>query len=182
MDEELRERLISSRPVFEGRLLSVKVDEVALANGNSAIREIVSHPGAAAIVPLLNDDHVVMIRQYRHAAGKVLWEIPAGILEEGESPEACARRELAEEVGYAANDLDFLFSVFLSPGFSSELIHVFLARNLVPVKVSAEEDERIEAHRICLDEAVKMVRQGEVQNATAVCGLLAAFEHMRRFR
>jgi len=129
--------VIESRPVFEGRLISVHVDEVARADGTTASREVVRHPGAAAVVPLLPEGRVVMIRQYRHAAGRVLWELPAGTLDAGEAPEKCARRELVEEVGYEAGELSLLFSTYLSPGYSTELIHIFLARHLKEVAACA---------------------------------------------
>ncbi len=174
MERELRERLIGSRRVFEGRLISVRVDEVELADGTRTTREVVSHPGAVAVVPMLEDGRVVMIRQYRHAAGRVLWELPAGTLEEGEGPEECARRELAEEVGYEAGKLRLLFSTYLSPGYSSELIHVFVASELRETPARAESEERIETVRLSLEEAMAMIERGEVQNAAAICGLLAA--------
>ncbi len=174
MDEELRERLVASRTTFTGRLISVTVDEVELPDGGTATREIVHHPGAVAVVPLLHDGRVIMIRQYRQGAGKVLWELPAGVLETGEEPEACARRELAEEIGQAPGELVHLFSTYTSPGFSTELIHIFLARELQHVEASEESDENIRPVSMALSEAVAMVRRGEVQNAAAVCGLLAA--------
>lgn len=174
MDEELRERLISSRTVFEGDLIAVRVDKVELANGRTATREIVPHPGAAAVVPLLPEGRVVMIRQHRHAAGRVLWELPAGTLDAGEAPEKCARRELVEEVGYEAGELSLLLSTYLSPGYSTELIHVFLARDLKKVAACADADEQIEAFDLPLDDAVAMIERGQVQNAAAICGLLAA--------
>ena len=174
MDRDLRERLIGSRTVFEGRLISVQVDEVELSDGSRTSRELVSHPGAVAMVPLLAEGRVVMIRQYRHAAGRVLWELPAGTLRAGEDPTECARRELAEEVGYEAEELAHLFSVYSSPGYSTELIHVFLASGLQPVSARADSDERIEKAVVPLQEAVSMIGRGEVQNAAAVCGLLAA--------
>ena len=173
MRRELRERLIDSDTVFEGRLISVRVDEVELADGRRTTREVVEHPGAVAVVPLLGDGRVVMIRQYRHAAGKVLWELPAGLLEEGEAAEECARRELGEEIGYEPGELVPLLSTFLSPGFSSEIIHIFLARDLRPVDVAPEPDEEIEVVPVTLGEAAEMVRRGEVENAAAICGLLA---------
>ncbi len=173
MDRDLRERLISSRLVFEGALVSLRVDEVELPDGRKARREWVPHRGAVAIVPLLEDGRVVMIRQYRHAAGMVLWELPAGLLEEGEDPRATARRELAEETGYSATELSPLFSTYLSPGFSGELIHLFVARGLSRVEASPEPDENLVTALVPLEEAVAMVLRGEVQNAAAICGLLA---------
>lgn len=174
MDADLRERLIASKTIFEGRLITVRVDEVELPGGKRVAREIVVHPGAVAIAPLLPDGRLVMIRQYRHATGKVLYELPAGILEPGESPEQCARRELSEETGYEASDLRPLFSPYLSPGYSSEIIHVFAATGLARVSAAGpEEDENIRLVLVPLAEAVAMVRRGEVQNAAAICGILA---------
>ncbi len=179
MDEDLRERLVGSRTTFAGQFLSVTVDEVELPDGRTARREIVHHPGAVAVVPLLDDGRVIMIRQYRQAAGKALWELPAGVLEAGEEPEACARRELAEEIGQEPGELVHLLSTYTSPGFSTELIHIFLARELHEVDASAESDENIRVLPMALSEAVAMVRRGEVQNAAAVCGLLAAAARLR---
>jgi ADP-ribose pyrophosphatase len=134
---------------------------------------VVIHPGAVAIVPLLPDGGVVMVRQYRHATGAVLYELPAGTLAPGESPLACARRELAEETGYEAEHVKLLFSTYLSPGYSSEIIHVVVASGLrAGAGAGLEEDERLEVVALPLAEAVAMVRRGEVQNAAAICGLL----------
>jgi len=174
MARQLYERLIASREVFSGRLISVRVDEVALADGRETTREIVAHPGAVAVVPLLDDGAVVMIQQYRHAAGKVLWELPAGTLRPGEPPEHCAHRELTEETGYEAGRIQQLFSMYLSPGYTTELIHVFLARDLVPAAGCADPDERIDVVVLPMEKALEMVERGEVQNAAAICGLLAA--------
>jgi ADP-ribose pyrophosphatase len=175
MDRELRERLIASEPVFQGRLISVRVDEVELPDGRRTRREVVDHPGAVAIVPLLPDGRVVMVRQYRHAVGQVLCELPAGTLDPGESPEDCARRELAEETAYQASDLRLLLSIHLSPGYSSEIIHIFLATGLEPTAAAApDEDERLSIMLLPMDEAVAMVGRGDLRNAAAVCGLLAA--------
>lgn len=179
MDRRLNERLISSRKVFEGRLIALSVDEVESADGRRGTREVVAHPGAVAIVPLLAGDRVVMIRHYRHAAGRVLWELPAGVLENDEEPEECARRELVEEIGYTAGKLLPLFSVFLSPGFSTELMHLFLAQDLRKVEAVPEADERVEIAEVSLAEAEAMVYRGEVQNAAAVCGLLAVAARRR---
>ena len=176
MDDALRERLLSSRTIFEGRLLTLRVDEVELPTAAKATRETVLHPGAVVIVPLLDDGRVVMIRQYRHATGKVLWELPAGLLEKGEEPACAARRELVEEVGYEVGELALLFSTYLSPGFSSELAYVFVARGLRKVEARTQPDESIRVAEMPLGEAVAMVRRGEVQNAAAICGLLAVAE------
>ncbi len=166
--------MITSEAAFQGRLISVRVDEVELPGGRRARREIVVHPGAVAIVPLLPDGRVVMVRQYRHAAGEVLYELPAGTLAAGESPQECARRELAEETGYRAAQIRLLLSTYLTPGYSSEIIHIFLASGLVPAAAAPDADESLETVLLPLDEAVAMVGRGRVQNAAAVCGVLAA--------
>ena len=174
MERRLPERVVASRRVFSGRLISVRVDDVVLLDGTTTTREIVSHPGAVAVVPLLANGRVVLIRQYRHAAEKTLWEIPAGTLRGGESPEECARRELIEETGYEAGQLAPLFSLHLSPGYTTELIHLFLACDLRQGRQQADSDERIDVVVLTMEEALAMVESGEVQNAAAVCGLLAA--------
>lgn len=178
MNRELREELLASRAAFSGRFISVTVDDVELPDGRRAAREVVHHPGAVAIVPMLDEANVIMIQQYRHPAGRILWELPAGVLEPGEDPEACARRELAEEVGYTPGELLHLLSTFTSPGFSTELIHIFLARDLREVEASEEEDELIRPVQVPLVTALEMVRRGEVQNAAAVCGLLATADRL----
>jgi ADP-ribose pyrophosphatase len=150
------------------------VDDVELPDGRRARREVVVHPGAVAMVPMLEDGRVVMIRQYRHPAGRLLYELPAGTLEPGETPEACAQRELAEEIGYEAGRLRLLFSLYLAPGYSTECIHVFVATGLRPTSSRPEGDEHVEPLVVPLEEAVAMVGRGEVRNAAAVCGLLAA--------
>lgn len=180
MDRELREQLVASRTAFAGRLISVTVEDVELSDGRAASREVVHHPGAVAIVPLLDEDNVIMIQQYRHPAGRILWELPAGVLEPDEDPETCARRELAEEVGYVPGKLEHLLSTFTSPGFSTELIHIFLARDLREVAASEKEDELIRPVQVPLVTALEMVRRGEVQNAAAVCGLLATADRLAR--
>ena len=179
MERPVGEKLIASRTAFEGELLSVTVDEVALTDGRRAVREVVHHPGAVAIVPLLAGPRVVMIRQYRHAAGKVLFELPAGLLQRNESPEDCARRELMEETGYRAGGLRLVFSTYLSPGYSTEIIHVFCATDLAPGAAAPEEDEQIEVIALPLEEAVEMVGNGLVENAAAVCGILAVWRELK---
>jgi len=166
------EPLVSSETVFSGRIVTLKLDLVRVGDA-IVTREVVEHPGSATVVPLLAEGRVVMIRQYRHPARQTLWELPAGTLEPGEDPEACARRELAEEVGYEAGKWKYLFSVFLTPGYSRELSHLYLATDLTRVARGLEADERITAVEVPLGEAVAMVARGEVQNANAAMGLLA---------
>jgi len=175
---ELQEKIIASREVFKGRLLKVKVEEVLLGDGAHGRREVVYHPGAVAIVPLTETGKVVMVRQFRLPARKALLEIPAGTLDENEPPEKCALRELAEEIGMQPESLEPLCSMYLAPGYSSELIHIFLGRNLKAAS-AANHDERLERVEIPLSEALKMIETGEIQDAKTIVGLLLTSQRGR---
>ena len=169
---------LSSSDVYVGKILALRADEVAMPGGHRARREVVEHPGAVAVVALDEQDRVVLIHQYRYPLGRRLWELPAGLLDvAGESPLSTARRELAEEVGLAAERWSLLVDVASSPGFTDQGERVLLARSLSGVeRPSAVGDEEADLviRRFPLDEAVRMVFRGEVVNAPAVSGLLAA--------
>ena len=173
-DSGLKEHTLSSASAFRGKLLSVRVDRVRLPDGSEATREIVEHAPAIAAVPLLPDGQVVLVRQWRQPAREVLLEIPAGVMHAGETPEDCARRELAEEIGYRPGRVVKLFSVFLAPGYSEEVIHLFLAADLVPERREADDDEFREVVTMPLAKAVAMCRSGEIRDAKSVAGLLGA--------
>jgi ADP-ribose pyrophosphatase len=175
----LREETLASERRFEGRLLSVRVDEVALPDGRRARREIVEHAPAIAAVPLMADGRVILVRQWRQPAREVLLEIPAGVMDPGETPEACAARELAEEIGYRPGKLERLFSLLLAPGYSEEIIHIFLAEDLVPAQAQADEDENLQTVTMPLAEAVARCRAGELRDAKTVAGLLAVADRER---
>jgi 8-oxo-dGTP pyrophosphatase MutT (NUDIX family) len=167
-----------SETVYVGRVLAVRLDHVVMPGGRVAQREIVEHPGAVAIVPLHDDASVVMIDQYRHAVGRRLRELPAGLLDTpGEDPVATARRELVEEVGCTAQDWSVLVDVVSSPGFSDEAVRVFLARGLTDIGRPAggdDEEADLSVVRVPLADAVRQVLAGEIVNASTVAGLLAA--------
>jgi ADP-ribose pyrophosphatase len=169
------EHCIKSDSVYKGRILNLRVDQVAFANGMSGIREVVEHRGAAAIVPLL-EDKVILVRQFRYAASTELLEIPAGTLEQGEDPEVCARRELEEETGYKCNELDKILECFVAPGYSTERIHFYMARKLELSKMNTEQDEHIELEVMPIASAIEKVRRGEIRDAKTVCGLYRALE------
>lgn len=169
-----RERTLASQRIYEGRVINLRKDTVESKSGHPFIREVVEHPGATAIVPVTEDGKLILIRQYRHATGKTLLEIPAGTLDPRETVEACARRELLEETGYRARQWTKLFHCYLAPGYSSELIHVYLARRLSRGVQEVEEDERIRVVEVTLAEAVKMIRRNEIQDAKTISGILAA--------
>jgi ADP-ribose pyrophosphatase len=173
----LTERKASSRRVFSGRLLRVRVDKVVLLpDGRETVREVVEHPGAVAIVALTGDDCVLLVRQYRYAAGRNLLELPAGTLELGEDPVSCAHRELGEETGRRAASLEPLSTIFTSPGFCDERIHLFLAR--VDAEAAAglrpDPDERLAVETVKLDDALAMVLAGQIEDAKSAVGLTLA--------
>jgi 8-oxo-dGDP phosphatase len=167
-----------SETLHVGRVLALRLDEVVMPGGHVARREIIEHPGAVAILPLHDDASVVMIDQYRHAVGRRLRELPAGLLDTaGEDPVTTARRELMEEVGCTAQDWSVLVDVVPSPGFSDEAVRVFLARGLVEVGRPAggdDEEADLSVVRLPLADAVLQVLAGEIVNASTVAGLLAA--------
>ena len=171
---ELEETVIGTEEIFKGKIVHLRVDRVRMPDGSESKREIVGHPGAVCIVPVRDDGMVLMIRQFRLAAGKVLLEVPAGTREPGETPAECAARELEEETGYKATELLPLFSVFLAPGYSSELIHGYLATGLTQSKAHTDSDENVELVPLPLDEVVQRVLAGELQDAKTVAAILTA--------
>ncbi|MGO0121923.1 NUDIX domain-containing protein [Desulfothermobacter acidiphilus] len=169
---QLYERCLSSRTVFQGRLLKVRVDTVLLPDGRTSTREVVEYSGAVAIVPLTEAGEVVMVRQYRYPVGRELLEIPAGKIEKGEAPELCARRELEEETGWGAHSWRLMATFYSTPGFTSERMHLFLARQLYPAQRAPDRDEFLQAEQLPLDRALALIEQGEICDAKSICGLL----------
>jgi ADP-ribose diphosphatase len=169
---------INRRPVLKLGVVDVGVETAALPNGVTTELAIIRHPGASAIVALFDDDKVAMLRQYRHAIGGYLWEVPAGCRNEGEDPRQCAQRELAEEAGLAAARWDHLGAIVTIPSFCDERIELFLARDLSAAARNLDQDEVIgEVERVPLAQALKMIHQGEIIDAKTV----AALHHARRF-
>jgi ADP-ribose pyrophosphatase len=167
------EKTLSSRLLHEGRNFDFLVDQVELPNSHVTQRDIVRHPGAVAIVPLLGDGRVALIRQYRYAAGKNLLEIPAGTLEQEEPPLECAARELREETGYGADEIEPLLSCFMAPGYSDEVIHFFVARGLSVVGDDPEEDEEITLELYSLEEVRRMIVENVIEDAKTIVSILS---------
>lgn len=165
-----------------GFRLTISRDRVTLPNGREIELDIVRHPGAAAIVPLLSNGDVLLIRQHRHAAGGVIWEVPAGKLDPGEAPESCALRELEEEAGQRAERLEKLASILTTPGFSDEVIHLFLARDLTAIPTRHEPDEVIELVPLPFEAALDLVWNGELNDAKSALALLHAARSLGRLR
>ena len=175
------ERTISSERRHEGRTVSLRVDEVALDSGRRTTREVVEHPGAVAILAW-DGERLAMVRQWRHATGGALLEIPAGTLEPGEEPLATARRELAEEVGRAAGTWVSGPVFFTAPGFCTELMHTYLATDLTDASAAADDDEEIETSWLTLDEALAAIDDGRVRDAKTLAGILWLSRHLARHR
>jgi ADP-ribose pyrophosphatase len=165
-------KTINSRIIHKGKNFNFLVDEVELSNGHIRQRDIVRHPGAVAIVPILDDGRVVLIRQYRYAPNRMLLEIPAGTLENGEPLIQCAVRELKEETGYEADKMEFFMSCYMVPGYSDEVIHFFLARGLTMVGDDPEVDENITLEIHSLDELHKMIKENIIEDAKTIIGIL----------
>ncbi|HLK10319.1 MAG TPA: NUDIX hydrolase [Candidatus Binatia bacterium] len=161
------------RQLYKGRIVDLRLETVTLPNGTTAPLEIVRHVGAAAVAAVDGEGRVVLIRQYRHAAGGFIWELPAGVLASpDEPPAACAGRELEEEVGLTAGELRPLGTILTTPGFTDERIHLFLARDLRAGRRAHEVDEVIaEVRRVPLPDALVMVRRGEIVDGKTIAGL-----------
>jgi ADP-ribose pyrophosphatase len=170
------DQLMGSKRIYEGRIINMRVDTIRLPDGRTASREVIEHRGAVAIVPLIDRQTVVMVKQYRSAAGKVLLEIPAGTREAGENLETCARRELAEETNFQATHLIKLFQSYVAPGYSSELIHVYLAHGLSHAAGKLDEDEFVEVERVRLANVPDMIARGEIEDGKSIGGLYAALQ------
>ena len=177
-DDQTHEfRTVSTKDIHVGKVVALRLDEVEMPDGSVAKREVVEHLGAVAIVAIDDDGQLVLIRQYRHPLGRRLWELPAGLIDHaGEDPLAAAKRELVEEVGLEAAQWSVLVDIAASPGFTDEVIRVFLATELSVVdrEVLGEEEADLVAKRFPLAEAVRMALAGEILNGPAVGGILAA--------
>lgn len=174
VEPDRRARLLSRVRVHEGPLLKIDLDRVGLPHGREAVLETIRHPGAAAALPFLEDGSVLLIRQYRHAVGGFILEVPAGKLDPGEEPERCARREVEEEVGHRPGRLVPLGAIFTTPGFTDEIIWLYEAHDLTATQVAHEADELIEVVRVPFDEAVEGVRDGRIRDGKSVAAILHA--------
>lgn len=165
------------REIFQGRVLRLTVEEVRLPNGEVTRLEVAHHPGGAAVVAIDGQDRVCLLRQFRHAAGGWVDELPAGKLDGGEPPLACAQRELAEEAGMRADQWTELGSFFTSPGVFTEVIHLFLAQGLAPVAMRPETDEVLEARWLPFGEALSLARTASLRDGKSIVGLVWAQQH-----
>jgi len=179
MEGEIKPGRVESKRVYTGRVISLDVDTVRFPDGSIGQLEMIRHPGASAVVPFLSDPRgedpqVLMIRQYRYAVDGYMYEIPAGRLDAGESPRDCAVRELKEETGCTAELMQPLLTMYTTPGFTDEKIHLFMATGLVAGETKHEADEFLDLHPMRLSRALEMVEAGGIQDAKTALGLLFA--------
>lgn len=174
------ETVLETSEIYSGMVIHVRLDTVQLSDGTVTKREIVQHRGAVCIVPITDDRRIVMVRQFRLAAGENLLEIPAGTLEEGENPDDCAARELEEETGLRAAKLTALFSAYLAPGYSTELIHSYLATGLTTAdnKLCQDSDERVLTELVCLDDFLDQVKSGGIRDCKSIAAVLTALTYL----
>lgn len=169
-----------TRNIYTGKVITLNVDTVQLPNGVTVDLETIRHPGAAAVVPVKADGTVVLIRQFRHAAGGFIYEIPAGKLAPGEEPIQCAARELEEEVGYRASTFELLSSIFTAPGFADEVIHVYRATGLTKGRQQLDRDEVLDVIEMPLSEAITKIEDGTIRDAKTIVGLQAVYIKAQR--
>jgi ADP-ribose pyrophosphatase len=167
-------------PLHQGRVFLLVRENVTLDNGVTTDLEYIEHPGAAAIVPLIGPGEVLLIKQYRHALKQYIWEIPAGTLDPDEPVTECARRELIEETGYAAEVWQKLGEITPVPGYSDERIHLFLASGLTAARQALDADEVLAVHRMPLANALDLITRGDIQDAKSICGLLLTQKWLER--
>ena len=167
-----REKLLSSEEIFLGRAVNLRIDTIEKISGQVTTREIVEHSDCIAVVPVDDEGRIVMVKQFRRPANKMLLEIPAGGVEDGEDPEDCVRRELQEEIGYIPGKLQKLGGFYAAPGYCTEYLHLFLATHLTESRLTAEDTDEIEVLRFTVPEILAMIDSGEICDAKSIAGLL----------
>ena len=168
------EPTIGTRSIFQGRIIEVRVDTIRLPNGRETTREIVDHDPSICVVPVDDNNNVLLVRQYRKPTESFLLEVPAGGIEKGETPEEATRRELQEEIGHTADSLRELTAFWMAPGWCSEFMYAYLATDLTPAELDADDDEFIDVVRVPLVDIPGKIAGGEIQDAKSVASLLLA--------
>jgi ADP-ribose pyrophosphatase len=173
---------VDSQTVHKGKVFNLRLDQVRMPDGKQARFDIIDHPPAVTLVPVDTDNTILFIRQYRHAIGGEILELPAGVVEAGEPAELCARREIREETGMSASEILNIGEFYQVPGYSTEYMYVYLAKDLKPDPLPGDEDEYISVERIPVDKAYQMAQNGEIVDAKTLAALLLAAPHLgRRF-
>lgn len=171
-------KVLHSQTVFHGRVFDVRQDELQMPDGRSASIDVIAHNGAVTMLPIDDQGMVWFVRQYRHAAGVYLLELPAGVAEEDETPEANAQRELREEIGMAARNMLRIGGFYLAPGYSTEFMHVFLARDLYPSPLPGDENEFLSVEKLPIHQALELAETGQLQDSKSLVALLWARPHL----
>jgi len=169
--------LLDSKPIYHGKVFDVRIDLVKLPGNRETKFDIVSHAGAVTILPVDEEGNILFIRQYRHAAGEEILELPAGVIDNGETQDACALRELREETGMTAKNVILLGEFYLAPGYSTEYMYVYFAHGLSPAPLPQDEDEQINVERIPIEKAYRMASHGEIRDAKTLAAMLLAHSH-----
>ncbi len=162
---------LSSEKIYTGKILHIYKDEIKLPNNKTAVRELVKHIGASTILPVI-EGKIFFVKQYRHPLEECILELPAGTLERGEDPKICAIREIEEEIGYKANNMEFMFKTAIAPGYSSEIIYAYLATDLVKTSQNLDEDEFIEIESYTLEESLQLIKDGKIIDGKTISALL----------
>jgi ADP-ribose pyrophosphatase len=180
MSKRLFEKQIETKEIFKGKILGLYYDKVILPNEKIATREKVTHPGAVGIIPVTNDEKIILVKQYRYPVSEVTLEIPAGKLDRDEKPIATAERELKEEVGIINAELMLLSSFYTTPGFCDELLYLYLAKNFEITGNDLDDDEFLEIVNISLDDSLDLVKDGSIKDAKTIIGIIMAKDHLGR--
>jgi ADP-ribose pyrophosphatase len=170
--------LKKSNVIYKGKVFDLKVDEIEYESGNRGIREIAVHPGGAVIVPVTDKGKIILVTQFRYPFQKELMEVPAGKLDAGEDPVKCAERELEEETGFKTGDIEKLGEIYTAPGYCTEILHIYLARNLTAGNHNREEGElEMQIHELTLEEIEDKITRGEISDGKTICGIY----HLKKF-
>ena len=176
------EKKLATQQIYQGRAVNIRVDTVVKADGSKTTREVVEHSDCVAVVVIDDHDNVLLVRQFRHPVGKSLLEIPAGGIDPGEEPVDSVRRELQEEIGYLPRRIDTLGGFYSIPGYGTEYLHCFLATDLVPGRLLAEDTDDVELVRVSLDEIPRLIASGEICDAKSIAALLIFISTRRNWQ
>lgn len=176
---DFNEKTLKSETRYKGKVVNLDILTVELPNGRESIREVVRHPGAAMVVPIAEDGHVIMVRQFRKPVEKVCLEMPAGKLDAGEDPIECAKRELKEETGCTAKNIEYITYIDTTPGFSDEKIHIFVATGLEEGDVQPDTDEFVEVRKLKVEDIIKLIYQGDINDAKTIIGAFIAEKYLK---
>jgi ADP-ribose pyrophosphatase len=172
--------IVSHEEIYHGKIVSLIVDTIRQDSGRTTIREVIHHPGGVTAIPLLDDGRILLIRQFRYPIGKFILELPAGKLDSGQPPKETIARELEEEIGYSAGALEYETTFYTTPGISDEAIHFFVARSLTPCVQRLEEGEHITVEAYTLEECMRKIRQGEINDGKTILGIFWYLNKIQR--